>query len=107
MAQATRPTTQRKTTTTTTRTRTATNTGARPFNMPFESMNIYYILGGIAVIAIGYLIMGSGDALSSMSLNVSPLVLLLGYLVIVPMGIMYGSRRRKKTETVNTKTTSL
>ncbi len=101
MAQATRTTTQRKTTTTTTRTRTATNSGARPFNMPFESKNIYYILGGVAVIAIGYLIMGSGDALSSMSLNVSPLVLLLGYLVIVPLGIMYGSNRRKKTETVN------
>ncbi len=106
MAQATRTTTQRKTSTTTTRARTATSSGARPFNMPFESKNIYYILGGVAVIAIGYLIMGSGDALSSMSLNVSPLVLLLGYLVIVPLGIMYGSRR-KKTEPVKNNTTPL
>ncbi len=73
-----------------------TTTGKpRAFNMPFESMNIYIVLAGVAVIALGYFIMGSGDALSSTSLNVSPIILLIGYLIVLPMGIMYGAKRKK------------
>ena len=67
----------------------------RPFNMPFESKNITIILIGVAVIALGYFLMGSGDALSTVSLGISPWVLILGYLVIVPFGITYGARRMK------------
>lgn len=98
------PTTQRPKSGTTPRPQAATRVRStkavssskpRPFNMPFESKNINIILIGVGVIALGYFLMGSGDALSTVSLGISPWVLILGYLVVVPFGIMYGARRMK------------
>lgn len=76
-------------------TKSTSSSAPRPFNMPFESKNINIILIGVGVIALGYFLMGSGDALSAVSLNISPWILVLGYLVVVPFGIMYGARRMK------------
>jgi len=67
----------------------------RPFNMPFEQKNITFILIGIAVVTLGYVIMGMSETMGFMALDVSPIVLLIGYLVIIPMGIMYGAHRKK------------
>lgn len=64
--------------------------------MPFESKNIIFILVGIAVITLGYYLMGSDDVMGSMALNISPMILIIGYLIIIPLGIMYGSRTYKK-----------
>lgn len=69
--------------------------GARPFNMPFESKNIIFILIGIGIVTLGYIIMGMSETMGFMALDVSPIVLLLGYLVVIPMGIMYGAHRKK------------
>jgi len=69
--------------------------GVRPFNMPFEQKNIMFILIGIGVITLGYIIMGTSETMGFMALNVSPIVLLLGYLVVIPIGIMYGAHRKK------------
>ncbi|MEI8135523.1 MAG: hypothetical protein WCH46_10710 [bacterium] len=67
----------------------------RPFNMPFESKNITFILIGIAIVTLGYVVMGMSETMGFMALNVSPIMLLLGYLVVIPMGIMYGAKRKK------------
>jgi hypothetical protein len=69
--------------------------GVRPFNMPFEQKNIIFILIGIGVVTLGYIIMGTSETMGFMALDVSPIVLLLGYLVVIPMGIMYGAHRKK------------
>ena len=63
--------------------------------MPFESKNIMFILIGIGVVTLGYIIMGTSETMGFMALDVSPIVLLLGYLVVIPMGIMYGAHRKK------------
>jgi len=77
-------------------TRTAkTASGVRPFNMPFEQKNIIFILIGIGIVTLGYIIMGMSETMGFMALDVSPIVLLLGYLVVIPMGIMYGAHRKK------------
>jgi hypothetical protein len=81
-----------------TRGTTKSSGGARPFNMPFESKNIIFILVGIAVITLGYYLMGSDDVMGSMALNISPMILIIGYLIVIPLGIMYGSRTFKKTD---------
>ncbi len=70
----------------------------RPFQMPFESKNIMIILGGILFITLGYFLMSSDEVMGSMALNVSPIILLIGYLVVIPFGIMYGSKGAKKAE---------
>src|SRR2546426_8159635 len=69
----------------------------KPFNMPFESKNIMFILIGVAVVTLGYVLMATSDTMGVMAIDVSPVVLLIGYLVIIPLGIMYGAHR-KKTE---------
>lgn len=76
-------------------TRTKTASSVRPFNMPFESKNIMFILIGIGVVTLGYVIMGMSETMGFMALDVSPIVLLLGYLVVIPLGIMYGAHRKK------------
>ncbi len=63
--------------------------------MPLERQNILVIIAGVVVVTLGYILMGSGDALGFVPLNISPFVLVLGYLVVIPVGIMWGARRKK------------
>ncbi len=50
------------------------------------------ILIGVGVIGLGYFLMSQGDVMGFMSLTLAPIVLCLGYLLVVPYGIMYGAR---------------
>ncbi len=90
-----RPQTRQRTTTAKSSTKISS---VRPFQMPFESKNIMIILGGIVLITLGYFLMSSDEVMGSMALNVSPIILLLGYLVVIPFGIMYGSKGAKRAE---------
>jgi hypothetical protein len=69
-------------------------TNVKPFQMPFDQKNIRVILLGIAVIVLGYIVMYVSPTMSTMALTISPIILLLGYCVIVPVGIMMGARKR-------------
>jgi hypothetical protein len=65
--------------------------------MPFDAKNMRIIFAGIATIVIGYLVMYFSPTMSTMALTVSPIILLLGYCVIVPIGIMAGIRGKRKS----------
>lgn len=65
--------------------------------MPFDAKNMRIIFAGIATIVIGYLVMYFSPTMSTMALTVSPIILLLGYCVIVPIGIMTGIRGKRKS----------
>ena len=59
------------------------------FSWPYKRKN-YVLFGvGVFVIIVGYLIMYSGEVDSFQSLVISPLLLLLGYLVIIPVALLY------------------
>jgi len=64
---------------------------------PFEKEN-YQIIGvGILFIVAGYIAM-SGNVVEGFSqLTLSPLLLLIGYCVIIPIGIIY--RKKEKAPT--------
>src|SRR5438046_1321293 len=66
----------------------------RPFHMPFEKKNILIIALGVGVVALGYLVMYISPTMSDMALTVAPILLLLGYCVIIPMGIMAGRGKK-------------
>ena len=59
------------------------------FFWPYKRKN-YLLFGvGVFVIIVGYLIMYLGEVNSFQSLVISPLLLLLGYLVIIPVALLY------------------
>ena len=58
------------------------------FSWPYKRKN-YVLFGvGVFVIIVGYLIMYAGEVDSFQSLIISPLLLLAGYLVIIPMALL-------------------
>ena len=67
----------------------AKNKNTVKFLWPYIRKN-YLLFGfGVFVIIVGYLIMYLGDVNSFQSLVISPLLLLLGYLVIIPLALLY------------------
>ena len=67
----------------------ANNKNVVKFLWPYKRKN-YLLFGfGVFVIIVGYLIMYLGDVNSFQSLVISPLLLLLGYLVIIPLALLY------------------
>jgi hypothetical protein len=97
MSKATTPV-RRPATTTTARKPAARRSGPafRGFQMPFEDKNIIVILIGVGIIGLGYILMSMGPVMGAMSLTIAPIVLCIGYLVVVPYGIMWGATRLKK-----------
>jgi hypothetical protein len=67
----------------------AKNKQSVKFSWPFKRKN-YLLFGvGVFVIIMGYLIMYLGEVNSFQSLVISPLLLLAGYLVIIPLALIY------------------
>jgi hypothetical protein len=58
-------------------------------NWTFSKIN-YIIFGiGLVFIVLGYLIMATGSVNSTQSLTVAPIMLLVGYLILVPLALIY------------------
>ncbi|MCP4724908.1 MAG: DUF3098 domain-containing protein [bacterium] len=66
--------------------------------LPFDNTN-YRLFGiGLAVIIVGYIFMNIGPVDSFWSLTLAPVVLVIGYLVIIPMAILYNNKKKPQTE---------
>ena len=73
-----------------------------PFNIYWEKTN-YMLFGlGMFLIIVGFYFMGQGEWDSSSSLVVSPILLFLGFVVVMPASILY---RKKNEAQVNDITT--
>ena len=55
----------------------------------FDKTNYQLFVLGLAIIIIGYIIMGSGETESLQSTKISPIILAIGYCVIIPLAILY------------------
>ena len=54
------------------------------------SKNNYILFSlGLAILIISYIIMASGSVNSFQSLVISPILLILGYLIIIPVALLY------------------
>lgn len=67
----------------------------------WEKSNFYILFGGIATLFIGYFLMAQGPWNNPLSLTVSPIVLLIAYIVIFPLSILYKKKKKIKTEENN------
>ena len=66
-----------------------------PFANYWEKENYIFLALGIVTLIVGYTLMAQGKWDNSIALSVSPIVLLLGYLVFFPLSIFY---KKKKAE---------
>ncbi len=64
-------------------------------NLSFSKSNYLLFALGILIIIIGYFIMASGDTNSFKALTLAPIILLIGYLVLVPAAILYKQQKSK------------
>lgn len=72
--------------------------GAKEDRLPLEPLNFKIMGAGIVLIVLGYLALAEGSVEGFLPLTVAPILLVLGYCVVLPLGIMYrkGLFARKK-----------
>lgn len=58
----------------------------------FDRLNYRLFLAGILVIIIGYIAMAQGPWNNFLSLHVAPILLLIGYCVLIPLAILKRSK---------------
>ena len=51
-------------------------------SLKFSKVNLWLALGGVATIALGYYLLGQG------SITLAPLLLVFGYVVLLPLAII-------------------
>ena len=60
--------------------------------------NILLIAIGIVLLIIGFICLATGPADNPVSLTVAPLILVLAYVVVIPLGILFGGKKQDKQE---------
>lgn len=70
---------------------------SREAHLPLGKQNFLILGAGLIVILIGYLTMITGGVEGFLPLVVAPILLVAGYCVVIPIGILYRPRRRTDT----------
>ena len=58
----------------------------------YTKINYILFICGIIMIILGYIIMITGDTNSFQSLSLSPIILLIGYLILIPLSLIYKNK---------------
>lgn len=58
--------------------------------------NILLVGLGILLLVIGFVCLAQGPANNPISLTVAPIVLVIAYLVVIPIGILWNSKNQEK-----------
>ena len=62
----------------------------------FNKINYFLLFSGILFIILGYLIMAYGEVNSFQSLTLAPIILFIGYIILIPSALIYKERIIKK-----------
>ena len=62
----------------------------------FSKKNYCLFAAGIIFIILGYVIMALGETYSFQSLSIAPIVLTIGYLVLIPSALLYKEKEKTK-----------
>lgn len=68
--------------------------GKRETILSLDAINYQIMLAGFAVIILGYVALSASPWDGVLPLDVAPILLVIGYCVILPIGIVY--RKKKK-----------
>jgi hypothetical protein len=67
-------------------------------SLPFTKTNYSIFALGILCIVLGYIALAQDPWDGTMPLVIAPIMLVLGYCVIIPIGILFHKRDEKNTE---------
>jgi membrane protein CcdC involved in cytochrome C biogenesis len=67
--------------------------------LPFDSINFVVMGIGLLFILVGYFLLSKSDVHGFTPLVLSPLLLIIGYCVLIPLGIMYRKEIPPETKT--------
>ena len=62
----------------------------------FNKTNYFLLFGGILLIILGYIIMSYGEVNSFQSLTLAPITLFFGYIILIPIALIYKGKKIKK-----------
>ncbi|HEX2866817.1 MAG TPA: hypothetical protein VHO03_07230 [Ignavibacteriales bacterium] len=85
-----------KTTTSKKNIRTVKKTYTSPFSTYWVKENYYLLVLGAVFLIVGYFVMSLGKWDNPVSLVLSPIILVIGYLFILPAAIFYRKRQNNK-----------
>jgi len=85
------------------------------WNFPYNKTDLMWVLIGIGVVALGYILMAVGITEEAaipegtwnnhITVNIAPIVLFIGYLVIIPLALFKFFSRKKKNKNADDLTT--
>jgi hypothetical protein len=58
--------------------------------------NIILVAIGVLMLVIGFICLATGPADNPVSLTVAPLILVIAYIVVIPLGILFGGKKQDK-----------
>ena len=62
----------------------------------FSKPNYYLFLSGVCTIIIGYIVMISGEVNSFKSLVIAPVMLFTGYIILIPLALLYNAKNKNQ-----------
>ncbi len=69
-----------------------------PFKNYWSKENYYFLAVGILVLLVGFFLMAQSPWNNPISLSVSPVILLFGYFVVLPLAILYKKKNTSKKD---------
>ena len=63
-----------------------------------DKKNLILIGIGVLLLVIGFLCLATGPADNPVSLTVAPLILVIAYMVVIPLGILFGGMKQDKQD---------
>ena len=64
----------------------------------FNKTNYFLLFSGILFIVLGYFIMAYGEVNSFQSLTLAPIILFVGYIILIPGALIYKGSTIKKNK---------
>lgn len=74
-------------------------TYASPFSIYWAKENYIFLFAGIAIIIVGFYLMSVGKWDDPLALNVSPILLVAGYFIALPLAILFRKRLSRTEKT--------
>ena len=62
----------------------------------FNKTNYFLLFSGVLFIILGYIVMAYGEVNSFQSLTLAPIILFIGYIILIPSALIYRGRIAEK-----------